>query len=84
MAGPGDPKRGAKPRPPRLVEWWERLETWKQLAISFPVFSVFMFLINIGPFSQPTLRSIFYGFFEGGVLSGFMAVVTANERTKRS
>jgi hypothetical protein len=63
--------------------WWEGLETWRQLAISFPAFSVLMFLINIGPFLQPVLRSIFYGFFEGAVLSGLLAVATATERGKR-
>jgi hypothetical protein len=42
-----------------------------------------MFLVNVGPFNQPILRSIFYGLFEGGVLSGLMAVATATERGKR-
>jgi hypothetical protein len=68
---------------PKLILWWEALETWKQLLISFPVFVVFTFLINIGPFSQPIGRSIFYGLFEGAVLSGLLAVATATERGKR-
>lgn len=68
---------------PKLILWWEALETWKQLSISFPVFAVLMFLINIGPFSQPIGRSIFYGLFEGAVLSGLLAVATATERGKR-
>jgi hypothetical protein len=71
------------PQPPRLVVWWEGLETWVQLAISFPIFAVLTFLINIGPFSQPVLRSILYGLFEGAVLSGLMAVVTRMERSRR-
>jgi hypothetical protein len=75
----GDPPKSA----PRLLLWWESLETWKQLAISFPVFAVLMFLINIGPFSQPLARSIFYGLFEGAVLSGLLAVATATERGRR-
>jgi hypothetical protein len=74
---------GPKP-PPRLVLWWEGLETWVQLAMSFPVFAVLTFLINLGPFNQPLGRSIFYGLFEGGVLSGLTAVATATERGKRS
>ena len=69
--------------PPRLILWWERLEAWQQLAISFPVFAALMLLINIGPFSQPVLRSIFYGLFEGALLSGLLAVATATERAKR-
>ena len=60
------------------------LETWRQLALSFPVLSVFMFLINVGPFNQPILRSVFYGLFEGGVLTGLTAVATATERGKRT
>lgn len=70
-------------RPPAIVLWWESLETWKQLVISFPVLAVFMLLVNVGPFSQPLWRSILYGIFEGGVLSGFLAVATAAERRKR-
>lgn len=73
---------GSKP-PPRLVLWWETLETWIQLAVSFPVFAVLTFLMNIGPFNQPVGRSLLYGLFEGGVLSGLMAVATATERGRR-
>jgi hypothetical protein len=73
---------GPKP-PPRLLIWWEGLETWVQLAVSFPVFAVLTFLTNIGPFNQPVFRSVLYGLFEGGVLSGLMAVATATERGQR-
>jgi hypothetical protein len=79
----GDPASGSPKPPPRLVLWWEGLETWLQLALSFPIFAVLTFLINIGLFNQPTLRSILYGLFEGAVLSGLMAVATATERRRR-
>ena len=69
--------------PPRLLVWWEGLETWVQLAISFPIFAVLTFLMNIGPFGQPVPRSILYGLFEGAVLSGLMAVATRTERGRR-
>ena len=72
-----------KKAPPALLLWWEGLDTWKQLAISFPVFAILTFLINIGPFYQPVPRSILYGLFEGAVLSGLLAVVTRSERAKR-
>ena len=72
-----------KPPPPRLVLWWEGLEVWLQVVISYPVFAVLTFLINIGPFSQPILRSSFYGLFEGGILTGLLAVATRTERDKR-
>ena len=75
-------KQGPQP-PPRLVLWWEGLETWVQLAISFPISAVLTFLINIGPFGQPVPRSILYGLFEGAVLSGLMAVATRTERGRR-
>lgn len=75
-------KQGPQP-PPRLVLWWEALDTWKQLALSFPVFAVFTFLLNVGLFNQPILRSIFYGAFEGGVLAGLLAVATRTERSRR-
>jgi hypothetical protein len=73
----------SKQRPPKVLLWWEALETWVQLAISFPIFAVLTLLMNIGPFSQPLLRSIFYGLFEGAVLSGMLAVATATERGRR-
>jgi len=69
--------------PHRILLWWESLETWRQLAISFPAFAVLTFLLNIGPFYQPLGRSIFYGFFEGGVLAGLLAVATRTERERR-
>jgi hypothetical protein len=73
-----------KPKPPpRLVLWWEGLETWVQLAISFPIFAVLTFGINLGPFNQPMFRSVLYGLFEGAVLTALMAVATASERGKR-
>ena len=73
----------APQRQPRFVLWWEGLETWKQLALSFPVFAVLTFLLNVGPFNQPILRSVFYGVFEGGVLAGLLAVATRTERGRR-
>lgn len=71
------------PQPPRLVVWWEGLETWVQIAISFPIFAAVTFVMNIGPFSQPVPRSILYGLFEGAVLSGLLAVATRTERSRR-
>jgi hypothetical protein len=41
------------------------------------------FLLNLGPFNQPILRSVFYGLFEGGVLAGLLAVATRTERGRR-
>jgi len=57
--------------------------TWRQLLISLPIFAALTLLINIGPFNQPLLRSIFYGVFEGAVLSVLLAVATRTERGKR-
>jgi hypothetical protein len=73
----------APPPPPRILLWWEGLDTWKQLAISFPVLAVLTFFLNLGPFNQPILRSVFYGLFEGGVLAGLLAVATRTERGRR-
>jgi hypothetical protein len=69
--------------PPRWLLWWEGLETWKQLALSFPPLAVLTFLLNFGPFNQPILRSGFYGVFEGAVLAGLLAVATRTERGRR-
>ncbi|HEY1420218.1 MAG TPA: hypothetical protein VGG90_05860 [Candidatus Dormibacteraeota bacterium] len=83
MGTPRDDRPAGRDGPPVMVLWWERLETWMQLAISFPMLALLMLLINIGPFNQPLLRSIFYGLFEGGVLSGLLAVATATEKGRR-
>ena len=72
-----------EPQPPRLVVWWEGLETWVQIATSLPIFAVVTFLMNIGPFSQPVPRSILDGLFEGAVLSGLLAVATRTEKGRR-
>ena len=69
--------------PPRIVTWWEGLETLTQVAFAFPVLSALLFAVNVGPFSQPVLRAIGYGLFEGGVLTGLLMVATASERNKR-
>ena len=66
-----------------MRERWEGLETWKQAAISFPFFLVFLFLMNLGPFAQPLARSIVYGIIEGGVFTGLLLVATATERSRR-
>ena len=83
MKPAGDQQSGPSKPPPRFVLWWEALETWVQLGVSFPILASLTFLINIGPFNQPLLRSILYGLFEGGVLSGLLAVATASERARR-
>jgi hypothetical protein len=71
-------------RPPsRFVTWWEGLQTPTQIAVAFPVLAVLLFLVNVGPFAQPLLRSVVYGLFEGGILTGLLIVATINERNKR-
>ena len=79
-----DPTLRPERRPKQLVAWWEKLTTPTQLMISSPVFAVLMFVINLGPFNQPLWRSVLYGLFEGGVLSGLLAVATATERGRRA
>jgi hypothetical protein len=80
---PANSQSGSPRAAPRLLLWWEGLATWVQLAVSFPILAVLTFLINIGPFNQPTFRSVLYGLFEGAVLSGMIAVATATERGRR-
>ena len=62
---------------------WEGLQTWQQVAISFPLLWTFTFLLNLGPFAQPLVRSILYGIFEGGLLTALLLFATANERSRR-
>ncbi|MDQ6900654.1 MAG: hypothetical protein M3072_14310 [Candidatus Dormibacteraeota bacterium] len=66
-----------------LAERWEALSTAVQVAISFPLLTLLLFAANLGPFNQPVWRSILYGIFEGGVLTGLLLAATASERAKR-
>ena len=69
--------------PNRAIAWWESLETWVQVAIAFPVLAVVLFAANLTAFSQPLLRSIFYGIFEGGVATGLVVAATLQEKSRR-
>ena len=66
-----------------MISWWEGLETVIQIALAFPLLALLLFLVNLGPFGQPLLRSIFYGLFEDGLLTGLLVLATVNERNKR-
>jgi hypothetical protein len=44
---------------------------------------VLLFLANLGPFGQPLWRSVLYGIFEGGVVTGLLLVATRSERDRR-
>lgn len=81
---PPDPERPRPaPVPPRLVGWWESQPVPRQLALALPGLSLLLALLNLGPFNQPLLRSIFYGVFEGGVLTALLLVATATEKGRR-
>jgi hypothetical protein len=65
------------------VLWWEGLRTGTQILIAFPLLAALLFAVNVGAFGQPLLRSVAYGLFEGGVLTGLLIVATVNERSRR-
>lgn len=67
----------------RWLRRWESIEPWRQGAIAFPPLGVLTFLLNLGPFNQPLLRSLVYGVLEGGILTGLLLVATATEKSKR-
>jgi hypothetical protein len=70
-------------QPNLLARWWEGLTPFKQGAIAGPLLVILLFLANLGPFNQPLWRSIVYGIFEGGVLTGLLLAVTQGEKKKR-
>lgn len=79
MGAMGEPER-----PNALAQRWEALSTSVQALIAVPSLVVLFFLINLGPFSQPLLRSIVYGLLEGGLFAGLLLGVTAQQRGRRS
>ncbi|HEX4215382.1 MAG TPA: hypothetical protein VIA06_18840 [Candidatus Dormibacteraeota bacterium] len=69
---------------PRLLVWWENLDTVHQVLIGGPVLAVILAVLNAGPMSQPVLRSIGYGLIEGAFFTALLIVVTRYERSRRS
>jgi len=65
------------------MQRWEALSPFVQGAVALPPLSVLLFLVNIGPFNQPVGRAIFYGIFEGAVVTALLLVATANEKARR-
>ncbi|MBO0687284.1 MAG: hypothetical protein J2P45_29395 [Candidatus Dormibacteraeota bacterium] len=76
------PHRGRQASP--LMRRWEALSPGIQAAIAGPVLVVILFFVNLVPFNQPAWRSVLYGIFEGGVLTGLLLVATQTEKSKRS
>lgn len=70
-------------RAPAVLRWWEELETWKQVVIGGPFMVVLLFVLNVGPMSQPPGRSAGYGLLEGAVFTALLIVATHHERSKR-
>jgi len=66
-----------------MIQRWEALSPFVQGGIALPPLSVLLFLVNLGPFNQPAWRSVFYGIFEGAVVTGLLLVATATEKSKR-
>lgn len=77
---PGPPDRARQGSPLRR---WEALSPGIQAAIAGPVLVVVLFFVNLVPFNQPAWRSVLYGIFEGGVLTGLLLVATQTEKSKR-
>lgn len=67
-----------------LLRRWESLSTPVQAAIVFPPLALVLFLLNLGGFNQPLLRSIVYGLIEAAPVTALVLIATANERRKRS
>ncbi|HEV3233015.1 MAG TPA: hypothetical protein VG329_00520 [Candidatus Dormibacteraeota bacterium] len=66
-----------------MRERWEALETWQRATIAFPPLMAFLFLLNLGPFSQPLGSSIIYGVIEGALFTGLLLVATNTELNRR-
>jgi hypothetical protein len=77
-----DPRPRRQPGP--LLRRWEALRPLSQAAIAGPPLVILLFLVNRGPFNQPLWRSILYGIFEGGVLTGLLLVATRTEKSRRA
>lgn len=66
-----------------MIERWEALSARAQGAIAFPVATVLMFFIHIGPFNQPLGRAVGYALFWGAILTALLVIASRSERAKR-
>jgi hypothetical protein len=66
-----------------VIERWEALSARAQGAIAFPVATVLMFFIHIGPFDQPLGRAVGYALFWGAILTALIVIASRAERAKR-
>lgn len=69
--------------PSTLLRRWESLRPPVQGAITYPPFAAVLFVLNLGLFNQPLVRSVLYGLIEALPLTAFLLIATANERRKR-
>jgi hypothetical protein len=67
----------------KLVLAWEALPGQAQVAIAYPVLSVLLFLLHLGPLNQPVGRAIFYGMFWAVPGTALVVMGTRNEAAKR-
>ena len=67
-----------------MRERWESLAPRSQALIAYPVQWVFWFLLNLGPFAQPLVRTIIYAFIEAAVFTAALVYVTRVERERRT
>ena len=67
----------------KLVLAWEALPGQVQIAIAYPVLTVLLFLLHLGPLSQPVGRAIFYGMFWAVPGTALLVIGTRNEAAKR-
>ena len=62
---------------------WEALDPRTQALVAFPIMWIFWFVLNLGPFAQPLVRTVIYAFLEGGFCTGALVYITKNERERR-
>jgi hypothetical protein len=67
----------------RLIRRWEGLEGGQQAMIAFPILTVLLFFLHLGPLNQPLGRSIVYGLFWAIPGTAAVVIATAHERRKR-
>jgi hypothetical protein len=63
---------------------WETLDPRTQALVAYPLQWLFWFLLNIGPFAQPLVRTIIYAFLEAAFFTAALIYVTRVERERRN
>lgn len=68
---------------PGFIVWWEDLHVGVQIAATFVLTTLLLWVVHIALLNQPTLRGLMYGLFWSVPLTLVIVAGTRGERARR-